>query len=215
MKTTLKLVGFLLNICILAVWCNSQSLSGTIHTVVTIILVLIGIVLLMLLTRTDSIWILNSLMLWGAGLGFIIGLSMMYLVETANHKGSGILPGQEDENGKYYPAEKVSEDQYKRANFPDYGIMLGIGVLLWVWVATKKRNEVAEAKAKEDYLKAQIKASSAFHRAFASAIDETSCAPPLKRSCPPNIKMPKRPRIICGMFIASLSKTSRAIPTKN
>jgi hypothetical protein len=69
---------------------------------------------------------------------------------------------------------EVSESQYKREKFVMNGIFLAIGLAVWVGVAAKARDEAAKVKAKEDYLEAQIKASTAYQHAFASAIDETS-----------------------------------------
>ncbi len=161
MKDTLKSIGlFILGICFWVgvvfllrmllngcVLLSSQTPSGDNHVVLAIILFALGIVLFVLLGRTNSLWIFNRWMLWGAGLGFIIGLSVVNLVDTANHKGSGIVRygGGGDPEGLHpdvpeFYAE-VSEDQYKRKEFLENGIMLGIAVLAWVAVAAKARDE--------------------------------------------------------------------------
>jgi hypothetical protein len=158
----------------------TASLSGVKHMIITIILVAVGVVLFALLVRTNSTWLFNRWMLWGAGLSFIIGSLVVSLVNTANHHGPGIRHYGGDQPGTdgaisspEFDAE-VSESQYKRETFGENGLMLGITVLVWCVVAQKARNETARAKAKEDYLEAQIKAATTYHRVFASAIDETS-----------------------------------------
>jgi hypothetical protein len=171
------LVNYFLDGCI---WLSSQTPRDDSHWVLAIILVVVGIVLLVLNGVTNSGWLFNRWMLLGAVIGFFIGFSVDGLVNTANHRGPGFVSygGAGDSEGRYPDtpefSAKVSESQYKREYFVNYGIMLGIGVFAWAWVAMKIRNEIAEAKAKADYLEAQIKTSAAFHRAFVSAVDETS-----------------------------------------
>ncbi|HEY5040909.1 MAG TPA: hypothetical protein VIK53_02800 [Verrucomicrobiae bacterium] len=190
MKDKLKSIGWtILGICILVgivvgafllggyfldgcVWLSSQTPAGDNHAVLAIIFVAVAIVLFVLVARTNSLWLFNRWMLWGGGLCFIIGLSVVNLVDAANHHGPGFaLYGDDNHDDRY---TKISESQYKREKFMNYGIVLGIGVFVWIVIAMKARDEAAKTKAKEDYLEAQIKAAEAFHRAFVSSIDETS-----------------------------------------
>jgi hypothetical protein len=75
-------------------------------------------------------WLFNSSMLWGAVLGWLIVSSTMHLLDTARHKGPGIV---------YYVgpewSEKVPESQYKRHNYVMFGVTLSIGLMLWFVVA--------------------------------------------------------------------------------
>ena len=66
------------------------------------------------------------------------------------------------------------ESQYKRHNYTMAGMMLGLGLLFWFMFAKATKIETAKAKANEEYLEAQIQASAAYHRAFASALDDVS-----------------------------------------
>ena len=76
-------------------------------------------------------WLFNSSMLWGAVLGWLIVSSAMHLLDTATHKGPGVVHYGD---GKRSPewSEKVPESQYKRHNYVMNGGMLALGLFLWV-----------------------------------------------------------------------------------
>jgi hypothetical protein len=75
-------------------------------------------------------WVFNPLMLWGAALGFLISMSVGILEDAWNHEGSGYVT-----YGDGDWTELVSESRYKRHNFTSGGMMLVIGVTLWIGVA--------------------------------------------------------------------------------
>ena len=79
-------------------------------------------------------WLFNSSMLWGAVLGWLIVSSTMHLLDTARHKGPGIVHYGLGERSPEW-SEKVPESQYKRHNYIMFGVTLGIGLLLWFVVA--------------------------------------------------------------------------------
>jgi hypothetical protein len=116
---------------------------------------------------SSRFWFFNGFMLWGAGLGWLIVTSLGQFQETALHRGPGVVHYEDW-------SEKVPESQYKRHNYAMAEMMLGLGLLLWFIVAKVAKNETAKAKAKEEYLEAQIQASTAYHRAFALALDDVS-----------------------------------------
>ncbi len=114
------------------------------------IIIVIGIVLFAILVRTNSLWLVNRLMSAGAVIGFFIGASVVNLVSTANHRGTGIVRygGGGDQEGLHPDAPEfdaeVSESQYKREKFVENGIMLGIALLAWWGVAKTARNETVK-----------------------------------------------------------------------
>ena len=112
-------------------------------------------------------------MLLGAGLGWLIATSALHIRDTTRHKGPGVV---EYGDGERSPerSEEVSENQYKRHNYVMAGMMLWLGLLGWFMVAKTARDNTAKAESKEAYLEAQIRRATAYHRAFASAIDEAT-----------------------------------------
>ena len=79
-------------------------------------------------------WLFNSSMLWGAVLGWLIVSSTMHLLDTARHKGPGIVHYSLGERSPKW-SEKVPESQYKRHNYVMFGVTLSIGLMLWFVVA--------------------------------------------------------------------------------
>ena len=79
-------------------------------------------------------WLFNSSMLWGAVLGWLIVSSTMHLLDTARHKGPGIVHYGLGERGPGW-SEKGPESQYKRHNYVMFGVTLSIGLMLWFVVA--------------------------------------------------------------------------------
>lgn len=122
--------------------------------------------------KSDSpLWFFNSLMLWGAGLGWIIGLFAAGLQDTIRHKGPGVVHYGDGERSPEW-SEEVSESQYKRHAYVSNGFMLGLGLMFWFIVAKSARDNAAKAEAKEAYLDTQIRRATAYHQAFASALDD-------------------------------------------
>ena len=81
-------------------------------------------------------WILNPLMLWGAILGFFIFSSLGALQEAWRHEGpGGVFYEQPDR------VETRSEAMYKRHEYSNNGMMLLLGVFLWVFVAHRYRDD--------------------------------------------------------------------------
>jgi hypothetical protein len=124
--------------------------------------------------KSDStLWFFNGLMLWGAGLGFIIGLSASNIRDTILHKGSGVVHyGDGDRSTEW--SKEVSESEYKHNNYVTSGFMLGLGLLFWGAVAKSARDNTTKAEAKAAYLETQIRRATAYHQAFASAIDDAT-----------------------------------------
>lgn len=87
-------------------------------------------------------WLFNGFMLWGAVLGWLIVSSAVNIIDTARHNGSGVVHYSDGEHSPEW-SEKVSESQYKRHNYLISGIMLSLGVFLWVTVARTARNQTA------------------------------------------------------------------------
>ncbi len=114
-------------------------------------------------------WLLNSFMLCGAVLGWLIVSSAMQLLTTAGHKGPGVVHFVDSES-----SEEVSESQYKLHNYITGSMMLSIGLVIWFAIAKVAKNEAAKSEAKEVYLEAQIRKATTYHRAFSSAVDEAT-----------------------------------------
>jgi hypothetical protein len=85
-------------------------------------------------------WLFNGFMMWGAVLGWIIVASTTRLIDTASHRGPGVVHYGDGERAPER-SEIVSESTYKRHNYAMSGVMLGLGLYLWVVVAraAKKR----------------------------------------------------------------------------
>jgi plasmid stabilization system protein ParE len=122
--------------------------------------------------KSDSpLWFFNGLMLWGAGLGFIIGLFAVNIRDTIHHKGPGVVHHGDGERSPEW-SEEVDEWQYKRVNYVQSGFMLALGLMFWFFVAKSARDNTAKAEAYKAYLEAQIRRAAAYHHAFASAVDD-------------------------------------------
>src|SRR5687767_12436944 len=89
--------------------------------------------------RSQS-WIFNSLMIWGAALGFIIILTAGKLIETMQHKGPGVVHYGDGERGPEW-SEEVSEAKYKSHNYFTHGFLLALGFWFWYIVAKSARDE--------------------------------------------------------------------------
>jgi hypothetical protein len=114
----------------------------------TFIAIIVAIVLFVLFVRIDSRWnwVFNRVMLWGAGLGLFIGFGVADLVNTAHHKGPGMVeyggdePGTGGQISSDIGYDKVSESEYKRHGYVDTGFALLIGVIVWIEVAKWAKN---------------------------------------------------------------------------
>jgi hypothetical protein len=82
----------------------------------------------------------NGFMLWGAVLGWLIVSSALRLIDTARHEGPGVVHYGDGERSPEW-SETVSESKYKRHNYVMSGVMLSLGVFLWVIVARTARND--------------------------------------------------------------------------
>lgn len=98
-------------------------------------------------------WLFNSHMLWGAVLGLLIVSSAVHLLDTARHKGPGVVHYGDGERSSEW-SEKVSESQYKRHNYVMSGMMLCLGLVVWFVVARAARDEAAKDQAKDYRLEA-------------------------------------------------------------
>ena len=109
----------------------------------TFIVIIVAIVLFVLFVRIDLRWnwVFNRVMLWGAGLGILIGFGVADLVKTAHHKGPGMVEygGDEPGTGGQISTDKgydqVSEGEYKRQGYVNTGLVMLIGVVVWIEVA--------------------------------------------------------------------------------
>jgi len=79
-------------------------------------------------------------MLWGAVLGWLIASSAVRLLDTARHKGPGVVHYGDGERSAER-SEKVAESKYKRHNYAMSGMMLTVGLVLWVVVAQTARDK--------------------------------------------------------------------------
>jgi hypothetical protein len=86
-------------------------------------------------------WLLNPLMIWGAILGYLIFASIGGLEDAWNHKGPGPVIYEQPDR-----VEIIPEAQYKRHEYVNNGMMLFIGVLLWVIVTKFYRDDKNKAK---------------------------------------------------------------------
>ena len=83
-------------------------------------------------------WLFNGFMIWGAVLGWLIVSSAVRLIDTARHKGPGVVHYGDGERSPEW-SERVSESRYKRHNYVMSGMMLSLGIYLWVVVARAAR----------------------------------------------------------------------------
>lgn len=79
-------------------------------------------------------WIFNSLMIWGAVLGFLIYGGASTIIDTWNHKGPGVVWYESPER-----AEREPESQYKRHNYTVGFLLLATGLGLWIIKAVDAR----------------------------------------------------------------------------
>lgn len=112
-------------------------------------------------------------MIWGAVTGWLIVSSAICLIDTARHTGLGVVHYGDGERSSEW-SQVESESEYKRHHYIKDGTMLLIGLFLWAVLANAARADTAKSEAREDYLEAKIRRESAYHRAFASAIDDTN-----------------------------------------
>ncbi len=100
---------------------------------------------LVLVRRSSRIvkWIFNSYMIWGAVLGWLITSSVVRLLDTESHKGSGVVHYGDGERSPEW-SERVSEREYKRHNDVMGGMMLLLGCGLWYYVARAGRDEATK-----------------------------------------------------------------------
>jgi hypothetical protein len=116
-------------------------------------------------SRSPVRWIFNSLMIWGAVLGFLIGLAAVEIQNTWRHQGSGIIWYEQPDR-----AERVSENQYKRYHYGTCGFFLILGLVLWISIANRAKNEAIEREANKDYLEAKNKTNAFYQAAFAKVM---------------------------------------------
>lgn len=131
----IKLIG--LAALILAVCCTGNDFG---------ILVTVAVLSTLIAARDKTLFAINNLMLTGAVLGLIITHSVVGLVNTVYHKGPGFVDygsggygewgglGGNDSNSEP-DVEKVPESEYKQHEYRMNGMLLGLGLLLWFWVA--------------------------------------------------------------------------------
>lgn len=77
-------------------------------------------------------------MIWSVVIGILILGGFGVLQNAWQHEGSGVVTY---ENGD---TTKVSESQYKRNQYAMGGMMLVIGIILWVVIANGERKGVKE-----------------------------------------------------------------------
>jgi len=81
-------------------------------------------------------WVFNPYMIWGAVLGFLIFSGIGQIQNAWWHKGPGPVTYEEP-----YRTEVVSEAQYKRHEYTMGGMMLVIGLSLWIAVAKDAKGD--------------------------------------------------------------------------
>jgi len=83
-------------------------------------------------------WIFNPLMIWGAVLGFLIFSGIGLIQDTWRHHGPGHVWYEQPDR-----MEKVPENQYKRHEYVSGGLLLAVGLGLWIVIANgaKKGNK--------------------------------------------------------------------------
>ena len=75
-------------------------------------------------------WLFNPLMLWGAVLGYLIGVAIVDIRETWGHEGPGYVRYDQPTGDV-----ELSEEEYKRHCYVMDGMMLFIGLFVWGLVA--------------------------------------------------------------------------------
>lgn len=81
-------------------------------------------------------WLFNSLMIWGAVLGYLIFSGIGGIQDTWRHKDPGPVFYEQPDR-----VETVKESQYKRHEYTKNGILLITGVIMWIIVAKSSRNK--------------------------------------------------------------------------
>jgi len=81
-------------------------------------------------------WIFNPLMIWGAILGFVIFGAVGKIQDTWRHSGEGYINYEEPDR-----TVKTAESEYKRHEYIGAGIMLALGLFLWMTVAKGSRKD--------------------------------------------------------------------------
>ncbi len=111
---------------------------------IAIIVIVGAAIFYVVLVRTNTVWLLNRLMLWGAGLGLVIFFLVSDIVRVAKHKGPGYVSyGEEDD------VENVSETEYKRHHLVSNGFLLLLAILAWIEVAKRASPRKNNAKVNE------------------------------------------------------------------
>lgn len=125
--------------------------------------------LLFLAVGDDSDKLLVSkLMFAGAVLGLLLSHSVVRLVDTAHHKGSGFVDYGSGGYGEYGglagddsnsepDVEKVSESEYKRHEYSTNGMLLGLGVFFWFLVANYAKGINQQQKEKNELEKSWVR----------------------------------------------------------
>jgi len=80
-------------------------------------------------------WIFNPLMIWGAVLGFIIFGALGKIRDAWHHQGAGLVTYEQPDR-----TVRVAEDQYKRHEYAMGGLLLVLGLSLWIVVAKGTRD---------------------------------------------------------------------------
>lgn len=81
-------------------------------------------------------WIFNSLMIWGAVLGFLIFGALGKMRDAWHHQGPGPVTYEEPDR-----TVRVAENQYKRHEYVMGGLMLAVGLYLWIVLAKGARDK--------------------------------------------------------------------------
>ena len=74
-----------------------------------------------------------NLMLWGAGLGWVIASGVGQIREAIEHEGSGRVDYE-------YTSDMVDEHQYKRHNVVMGIFAIGLGAVFWVLILKTATN---------------------------------------------------------------------------
>ena len=85
--------------------------------------------------------IFNPLMIWGAVLGFLIFSGLGMIRDAWNHRGAGAVTYEQPDR-----TVRVSEIEYKRHEYTMGGLMLALGLSLWVVLAKNAKDVSKQVK---------------------------------------------------------------------
>lgn len=102
-------------------------------------------------------------MLWGAVLGYFIVGGYLQIERGWWHQGPGVVSYETGDR-------KVSEEQFKRDHYGGGGLLFGLGLMLWFFIAKKTENDEAERGAGNDYLNARIETQNIYCASLAKVM---------------------------------------------